>query len=363
MNAKERMLAALSLKKPDRLPATIHQWQPYHLKTYMNGMDDIEAFCSVGLDAAITFVPFVERESADWKITREQQKGDGYEILVETFHTPKGDLVQKKGINQFTTWVLEPMIKKDEDIYLYRDYAPVPGLDLAAIEQKYDALGDGGILRCFVNGHQGGCWQDACELYGTENMIYAAIDKPDWVHEFLQILADKKLWFIYHSLKGAKVDLIETGGGASSNTVISPAYHEEFCLPYDRRLHDAIHDIGLPVVYHTCGGMLKILDLILQNGCDASETLSPVGVGGDIRVGDEQQIVSAYRGKLAMIGGLDQFNILSEGTPEQVYQEVKRLFDAFGKDGGYILSASDHFFEAPVDNLKAMARAAQECVY
>jgi len=32
----------------------IHQWQPYHLKTYMNNMTDIEAFRAFGLDAAIT---------------------------------------------------------------------------------------------------------------------------------------------------------------------------------------------------------------------------------------------------------------------------------------------------------------------
>jgi hypothetical protein len=30
MTSKERMLIALSNGKPDRLPVTIHQWQPYH---------------------------------------------------------------------------------------------------------------------------------------------------------------------------------------------------------------------------------------------------------------------------------------------------------------------------------------------
>ena len=33
------------------------------------------------------------------------------------------------------------------------------------------------------------------------------------------------------------------------------------------------------------------------------------------------------------------------------------------KDGGYILSASDHFFDTPPENLQHFADAAKECVY
>ena len=34
--------------------------------------------------------------------------------------------------------------------------------------------------------------------------------------------------------------------------------------------------------------------------------------------------------------------------------EVERLFRVFGAQGDYIMSASDHFFDAPVDNLRAV---------
>ena len=42
-----------------------------------------------------------------------------------------------------------------------------------------------------------------------------------------------------------ELDVVETGGGASSSTVISPKMHDEFCLPYDRDMHRAVHDAGL----------------------------------------------------------------------------------------------------------------------
>ena len=361
MTSKERMLIALNRGKPDRLPATIHQWQDYHLKHYMGGKTDLEAFKDVGLDAAITYTPFIFKSSDNWRESYKKYEKDGQIITDYTIETPEGVLTYKTGTNQYTTWMVEHLIKRDEDIYLLKKYRPVPGLDRDAVSKRYDEIGDDGILRMFINGIQGGCWQDACELYGTENMIMAVYDKPDWVHEFLQILLEQKLAFIYDNMKGIKVDLVETGGGAASSTVISPRIHAEFCLPYDKKIHDALHDIGHKVVYHTCGGMMAILDLIVQNGCDASETLSPPGVGGDIT--DPHYVKNTLGEKVALIGGFDQFNILTDGTPEDIRKEVHRLFEGFGQDGGYIMSASDHFFHAPRENLVAYARAAYECVY
>ena len=114
-------------------------------------------------------------------------------------------------------------------------------------------IGDRGILRGFVWGDQAGCWQHAACLIDMGELILKAVDQPDWVHELLGILLDKKMRFI-ESMEGAKFDLIETGGGAASSTVISPKFHEEFCLRYDRPMHDALHELGFKVTYHTCGG-------------------------------------------------------------------------------------------------------------
>lgn len=361
MTSKERLLNALNLEKTDRLPATIHQWQPYHLKHYMHSMSDIEAFRAVGLDASVLADTFIERESSQWQISYNRSVKNQITVTEYQIKTPQGTLTYKTGSNEITSWVLEHLIKKENDIYLFQKYKPLAYLDKKHAQTKYDLLGDSGILRSFVYGHQGGCWQDACELYGLENMIYATYDKPDWVHSFLSILLDYKLNYIEESLIGVKLDLIETGGGASSNTVISPELHREFCLPYDKKMHEALHSFGHKVTYHTCGGMTKILDMILENHCDASETLSPVGVGGDIT--DSTIILNHFSNKIALIGGLDQVNILTNGTTDDIHTEVRRLFNDFGKNGGYIMSASDHFFHASKDNLLAYASAAKECLY
>jgi len=328
----------------------------------MNGMSDVEACRYVGLDASITYADMQEVISDNWRVSiTKQYIKEGNQITHYVVETPQGHLTYIQGANEMTTWMMEHLIKADEDIYLIKKYRPVPKLNKTGLQKLYDNLGEDGIVRTFIYGYQGGCWQDACELYGAEKMIYATFDKPNWVHELLNILLEKKLQYINESLSGAKVDLVETGGGAASNNLISPDIHEEFCMPYDRKMHDALHAIGHKSTYHTCGGMTKILDLIIQNGCDASETLSPVGMGGDIV--DPIPVVQKFQGKVAMIGGMDQSNILTSGTPLQIQNEVKRLFEGFGMQGGYIMSASDHFFHTPVENLIAFANTGKECRY
>lgn len=373
MTSKERMIRALNREVPDRLPVTIHQWQQYHLDTYMDGMDALSAFQATGMDASIQYfeamgqfwIPNAEKcilQTPQWREEIKVVSDDPAERLLDhTITTPQGHLTYKTCSNTRTTWITEYLIKRHEDIDLIEKYMPVGKLDNANVAAAYDHVGDAGILRGFVWGDQAGCWQHACCLMDVQELILEAIDNPDWVHRLMSILLDKKLRFIEESLMGAKFDLIETGGGAGSDTVISPDMHREFCLPYDRRMHRAVHDAGLTITYHTCGGMMHILDQIIENETDTSETLSPPGTGGNI--GEPQKVREVFAGKVAMIGGMDQFNILTTGAPDEIRAEVRRLFEGFGSSGGYILSASDHFFDTPVENLRVFAEAARQCVY
>ncbi|MCA9445414.1 MAG: hypothetical protein KC964_31785, partial [Candidatus Omnitrophica bacterium] len=59
----------------------------------------------------------------------------------------------------------------------------------------------------------------------------------------------------------------------------------------------------------------------------------------------------------------DQFNVVTDGSPEMIRATVHELFEKVGRDGGYICSLSDHFFETPPEKLQMYAEAARECVY
>ena len=365
------MLCALERGKPDRLPVSVHQWQSYHLNKYLNGISELEAFERFGMDAQIQYIQDMgqvgqaEAGFTNFSVTQWNEQAQiisddpDNRIIHYNIRTPEGTLAYKMAGNRMTTWITESLIKHDEDIELIRKYMPVPNFDSEPVSKLYEEIGDRGILRGFIWGNQAGCWQHACCLMDASEMILKCIDKPDWVHEFLGILLEKKMKFIA-SLKGAKFDLIETGGGAASSTVISPKLHEEFCLPYDRKMHDALHDLGFKVSYHICGGTLGIEEHIIANGCDTSETLAPPSVGGNQ---EPQDFKAKVRDQISLIGGLDQFSILTDGTESQIRDKVFELFEKVGDDGGYICSLSDHFFETPLEKLEIFSKAARECVY
>ena len=371
MTSKERMMCALHGEKPDRLPVTVHQWQGYHLEQYLNGATPLQAFERFGMDAAIQYfedmgqfwlvgADFAKFSTPQWRdeVTAISSDPDN-RINHHIIHTPEGTLSYKTAGDRKTTWITEYLIKHDEDIDLIRKYMPVPILDLEPLARAYQEVGDKGIVRGFVWGDQAGCWQHAACLMDVTDLIFRAMDTPDWVHQLLQILLQKKLRFV-DGMKGAKFDLVETGGGSASSTVISPDMYREFCLPYDRTMHDALHDLGFLVTYHTCGGTVGIEELIIQNGADASETLAPTTIGGN----QEPWEVKKKMGKrIALIGGMDQHSVLTTGSVADIRAQVELLFRKVGHDGGYILSCADHFFETPVEHLEAYAHAASNCIY
>jgi len=50
-------------------------------------------------------------------------------------------------------------------------------------------------------------------------------------------------------------------------------------------------------------------------------------------------------------------------APEQTRAEVRRCFNEAGGGGGFILSPSDHFFDADLKLIEAFAIEARNCIY
>jgi uroporphyrinogen decarboxylase len=385
MTSKERLLTAIKWGIPDRLPVTTHHVMPYFLDKYLHGMSFDEFFDYFGLDPIRWVVPhkpdiakgeyydphqgsvgFLEsrRIATDhWRIEFEELPNPEYKTIRYHFITPKGRLTMVTQSNSYTTWVTEYLVKDKRDIDLIGEYVTTPKSDVDAVNREADAYGARGLIRghicCFDVFGQPGTWQDACCLVGAEKMIMATYDDPEWVHTFLKILQARKLGFA-RSLKGAQYDILELGGGDASTTVISPKVFRQFVSPYDREIIAAAHDAGQRVVYHTCGGMMPILEDIAAMQPDAMETFTPPGMGADVNLSEAKRRIGD---KMCMIGGFDQGYYFQRSTPEETRAAVRQCFEAAGGNGGYILAPSDHFFDAKIELLQAFADEARKCVY
>ncbi len=366
MNSRERMLTALDNGRPDRLPCQVHGWMDYYLNHHLDGMDWWQANAKFGMDYAIYVSPhyiYSDADMAQWR-TDHRDLGidaDGNHRWEETIVTPKGTLHHAGARNEITAWEMEYLIKNEDDFRLWDAYCPVPTtVDFAPIQKVKDRLGDQGIIRShpFSPG-QGSPWQSFAKLVGTQEAIMMAIDTPDFVHYALDVILQQTLK-VTEMWVGTPADMVETGGGAGSNTVISPKMFAEFCVPYDRQQHAALHEAGLKVVYHLCGGLMHMLDLVTQNGADGLETMTPPSMGGDCDLREASRRVGD---KLFFIGGFDQNAGFEQGTPELARRQVFECFEATRDHAGYIIAPSDHFFYGDPANLQAFVDAAKECLY
>lgn len=385
MTPRQRLLAALNRETADRLPATTHHVLPCYLDKCFGGRTAQEFFDCFGLDAITWTVPhrpdpahgeyydplqaapgFLESRriaSSTWHVEFEEVPGRERKTTRYWYVTPQRRLTMVLEDDGCSAWVGEPLIKQKSDIDIIAGFATAPKCDVEAVNRTAGEFGERGIVRghicCFDVFGQPGCWQDACCLAGTQNLIMAAHDDPQWVHAFLGVLQRRKLAFIA-SLEGARYDLLELGGGDASSTVISPRMFDEFVAPYDSELIAAAHRAGQRIVYHTCGGMMPLLERVAAMKPDAMETFTPGAMGGDVNLAEAKRRIGD---KVCMIGGFDQFHFFTACTPEATRAEVRRCFEAAGAGGGYILSPSDHFFEADPALIRAFADEAARCMY
>ena len=365
MDSRERLLTAIQNQTPDRLPCQVHSWMQYYLDTYLDGKDQWGAYAAFpGMDWVIYTGPrfeYRDQDRANWQQKRIDIPSEGATKSWRTeISTPEGTLTHAQASNPFTTWTTEHVIKSERDFEIWRRYVPLPErVDWTPVVEAKERLGSRGIVRgSFFGFGQGSPWQDFCTMYGTQNAIMATFDRPDWMHHVLDTLVGKKLQVIERAGR-IEMDLVETGGGAGSSTVISPKLHREFCLPYDQRQIAALHAGGTRVVYHLCGGMMPMLDLVAENGADGMETMTPPSMGGDCDLAEANRRVGD---QLFFIGGFDQNAGFEKGTPETAAALVRRCHAAC-PHGGYICCPSDHFFSGDRANVRAFAEQASRCTY
>jgi uroporphyrinogen decarboxylase len=153
------------------------------------------------------------------------------------------------------------------------------------------------------------------------------------------------------------VVMISDDIGMQDRTTVSPAMYRRLIKPRQARAFRFIHDhTPAPLLYHTCGSVYAILDDLIEIGVDA---LNPVQITAANM--DAARLKKEFGDRISFWGGIDSARILPWGTPEQVRDEVRRIIGTLGPGGGYVLNSVHNIQPGvPVENLVAMIDAARE---
>lgn len=191
-------------------------------------------------------------------------------------------------------------------------------------------------------------FRSAAMLRGLNQFLLDLMENPGKIHELLEITTQMAILY-GKKLIGAGSDILMPSNPLGSGNVISRKHYEEFVYPYDKKMVDSFRESGIPTVLHICGKTGDRLDMIADTGYN--------GVSIDSFVNLEQA-KKEVGDRICLIGNVDVFRPLRDGTPEEVTISALECIKAGGSDGGFMLSASCEIIpDTPEPNLIALIEA------
>ncbi|NLS75715.1 MAG: hypothetical protein GXY76_00505 [Chloroflexi bacterium] len=318
MNSRERVLAALRLEPPDRVPfvegsvaASIEQAFVGHT-SYLPE----EASEAMGLDnVRVRFLP---------PLFARYEEHDGISFLAEPLIRTRADLGK--------------MVFPDPD-------DPALYAEAEAVARRVQG-------RYAVTAHIRLGSSSTHMSMGLDGLSYALADDPGLVDTVLGRYADWTIAVIRH-LRDAGVDVIWNHDDIAYKTgpMVSPRLHRELFMPHLRRVADAIKGEGFPWIYHSDGNLMSLLDDLLSLGIDGLHPLEPGAM-------DIEEAKRRYGRRICLVGNIDLHYTLTRGTPDEVEDEVRRRIEVIGRGGGYMISSANSITSyCPVENIRAMVEA------
>ena len=131
--------------------------------------------------------------------------------------------------------------------------------------------------------------------------------------------------------------------------------YNKYIKKYHKRIYDFIKTrTKAKIFHHCCGSVYELIPGLIDAGVDI---LNPIQTSAKNMEPD--RLKKEFGKDLTFWGGIDTQKILPYGTPMEVSDEVKRVMEIMGKDGGYIF-APGHNIQAlvPPENIEAMMNAA-----
>jgi len=145
--------------------------------------------------------------------------------------------------------------------------------------------------------------------------------------------------------------------GTQRGELISPDLFAEMIKPHYRRLCDWVHtNTNWKTCLHSCGSIYNYIPEWIEAGIDI---LNPVQISAANM--EPERLMSQFGGQIVFWGGgCDTQQILPHGTPDEVAAHVRHNLEIFGSgDGGYVFTQVHNIQQdVPVENVEAMLDAA-----
>jgi uroporphyrinogen decarboxylase len=206
----------------------------------------------------------------------------------------------------------------------------------------------------FVVPNLGMClFERAWSLRGFETFLMDMGERPEWVEEILDRIAEIQLALI-HRFIAAGVDGGYFGDdyGAQRSLLFSARMWRRFIKPRLARLFAPFREADLPVILHSDGDIRAILPDLVEIGMT---TLNPV----QPEVLDPEWLYREFGGRLSFYGGISTQSVLPRGTPAEIRAATEACMRSLAPDGTGLLLGPSHRMQTdiPMESVEALLRS------
>jgi uroporphyrinogen decarboxylase len=309
MNPRQRVMAALEHREPDRVPR-FEIWIDA-LWPELGQRDSAAAYANLGQDC----------------------------VMMPT-QRPPGSNAWQTGLDEWgRVWqdgmYADGVVETRQDLARYR--RPASYVDALFDDDRVREVQARYPEHCHIYGsHDIGPLTLSYMSMGFERFFLRLADDPAFIHE---LLADRTAWSIAVCHKavslGAEVIVVGDDAAHRDGPMISPRMWRELVLPYHRQLVEAV---DVPVIWHSDGNTERLLPFAIDAGFAGFHGLEPAA-GMDLG-----RIKQEFGRDLALLGNID-IRVLFGADLEAVRAEVDRCLAQGAPGGGYMMATCNSIFE------------------
>lgn len=353
MNSRERVIKAMSLQKPDRVPlmcqfsfgfmnqqlkqfdfSPMEFWLDPH--AYAEGLLILrEMFCFDGILVS------VHGHSRNWR-SRILKLEIEDAIEVASYHDRKEKYLnddlpvgyyfkdRRKNIDVINVNEIPyeiDYIPAAKDCYFF--------IDKNKPFEIFDILNDKIQNKYSIHGEICSPFDYFLDLAGYQEALMALLTNQIKCKAILQKYTNGLIKLVRQMCK-KPIDAVKISSPFAGMGFISPGQYREFVLPFESQLAKAVKNENKFVYIHTCGFIDDRLELIRDSGASGLECLDPPPIG-NVRLKDAFKRVGE---EMFIKGNIDSVNTLLNGSDEEIIRDVKERLKTGMTGKGFILSTA-----------------------
>ncbi len=195
-------------------------------------------------------------------------------------------------------------------------------------------------------------FETAWYLTGMEKFFMDLMTEPP----YLDALLDK----IAHINTITGIELIKLGAdliwcgddfGSQNSLIMDKDTWRRHFKPRMQQMFAAFREVNprIKIAWHSCGSVRDLIPEFIELGIDFLNPLQPLAAGMD-----PQELQDEFGDSISFFGGICVQDLMPNGTPRQIENEIKRRVKIHGDEGGYIIAPAHNIQDdTPVENIFA----------